>query len=216
MSKWRIAGRILGVGAICVGLLYLWLDYGLERSMRHAFGPQFSADVQDLVIAIKGGMGEFYFGQKSDFSTSPRSGTLLDTAKELLAAYRRNPEKYKKYASLADTVLNASRVGDELLKIPPPTQLPTRSDELGSLRPDLRLDAWGRPFCLISTDNLIAVVSTGPEAHGPISCQKLNIKEKEIRKSERRIFQTAAGEVVLKIDRGNTNHSLSQALSTSP
>jgi hypothetical protein len=216
MSKWRIVGRILGVGVICVGLLYLWLDYSLRRSINRIFTPQLSADVQDLGIAIKGKLGEFYFDQKSDFATSPSSGTLPDKAKELLAAYRKDPEKYKKYASLADTVLSAARVGDELLKIPPPTQLPARSDELGSLRPDLRLDEWGRPFCIISTDNLIAVVSPGPEAHGPISCQKPNIKEKEIRKSERRIFQTAAGEVVLKIDRGDTNHSLSQALSTSP
>jgi hypothetical protein len=63
---------------------------------------------------------------------------------------------------------------------------------------------------------MIAVVSLGPEARGPSSCQKLNIKEKELRKSEKRIFQSAAGEVVLKIDRGGDNHSLSQALSTSP
>jgi hypothetical protein len=216
MSKWRIAVRILGVGVICVGLLYIWVDYSLERSMRLAFGPQFSADVQDLGIAIKGKLGEFYFEPKSAFPTSRSGGTLPDKAKELLAAYRGDPEKYKKYASLADTVLSASRVGDELLKIPPPIQLPTRSDELGSLRPDFRLDAWGHPFCIISTDNLIAVVSPGPEAHGPISCQKLNIKKKEIRKSERRIFQTAAGEIVLKINREDNHPSLSQALSTSP
>ena len=66
MSKCRILGRALGVVVICAGLFYLWADYSLRRSFRLEFGPQFSADIHDLSVAIKGQMGAFYLGKKSD------------------------------------------------------------------------------------------------------------------------------------------------------
>jgi hypothetical protein len=215
MSKWRILGRVLGVVVICAGLFYLWVDYSVRRSFRLAFGPQFSADIHDLSVAIKGQMGAFYLGKKSDLPALVDGRTFPDKTNQLLAAYRSNPEKYIKYAKFTDTVLSASQVGDELLKTPPPAELPSTSDELSSMRPDLRRDPWGHPFCIVSTDKLVFVVSFGPEAHPPFTCQTLRI-DNEIRKSERRIFQTPSGEVVLKIDRNSTTHSLSQALSSLP
>jgi hypothetical protein len=215
MSKWRILGRVLGVIVICIGLFYLWFDYSFRRSFRHAFGPQFSADIHDLSVAFKGQMGALYLGKKSDLPTLVDGRTFPDKANQLLAAYRSNPEKYIKYAKFSDTVLSASQVGDELLKTPPPTRLPSTSDELSSMRSDLRRDSWGHPFCIVSTDKLAFVVSLGPEVHAPFTCHTLHI-DNEIRKSERRIFQTPSGEVVLKIDRSAATPSLSQALSSLP
>jgi hypothetical protein len=215
MSKWRILGRVLGVAVICAGLLYLWVDYSLRRSFRLALGPQFGADVEDMVVATKGLMFEFYFDQKSYLSALANAKAHSDKINQVLAAYRSDPEKYKKYAKLADTILNASHVGDELLKTRPPARLPRTSDGLSSMRLDLRRDPWGHPFCIVSTDKLILVVSLGPEAHSPFSCQRLHLNN-DLRKSERRIFQTPSGELVLKIDRGTTTPSLSQALSVVP
>jgi hypothetical protein len=159
-------------------------------------------------------MGAFYLGKKSDLPALANGRTFPDETNQLLAAYRSNPEKYIKYAKFSDTVLSASQVGDELLKTPPPVELPSTSDGLSSMRPDLRRDPWGHPFCIISIDKLVFVVSFGPDAR-PFTCQKLHI-DNEIRKSERRIFQTSSGEVVLKIDRSTSTHSLSQALSSLP
>jgi hypothetical protein len=143
------------------------------------------------------------------------SSAFPDKTKQLLAAYRSNPEKYMKYAKFTDTVVSASQVGDELLKTPPPARLPSTSDELSSMRSDLRIDSWGHPFCIVSTDELAFVVSFGPDAHAPFACHTLRIGN-EIRKSERRIFQTPSGEVVLKIDRRAAAPSLSQVLSSPP
>src|SRR5579859_5973268 len=215
MSKWRILGRALGVVVICIGLFYLWIDYSLRRSFHLAFGPQFSADIHDLSVAFKGQMGALYLGKKSDLPVLVDGGTVPDKTKQLLAAYRRNPEKYIKYAKLTETVFSASQVGDELLKTPPPAKLPSTSDELSSMRSDIRRDSWGHPFCIVSTDKLAFVVSLGPDAHAPFACYTIHIGN-EIRKSERRVFQTPSGEVVLKIDRSAATPSLSQALSSLP
>jgi len=134
MSKWRILGRVLGVIVICTGLFYLWIDYSFRRSFRVVFGPQFSADIHDLSVAFKGQMGALYLGKQSDLPTLVDSRTFPDKTKQLLAAYRSNPERYIKYAKFTDTVVSASQVGDELLKTPPPARLPSTSDELSSMR----------------------------------------------------------------------------------
>jgi hypothetical protein len=158
-------------------------------------------------------MGAVYLGKKSDLPTLVDGRTFPDEANQLLAVYRSNPEKYIKYAKLTDTVFSASQVGEELLKTPPPAKLPSTSDELSSMRSDIRRDSWGHPFCIVSTEKLVFVVSFGPETGPPFNCQTLRI-DNAIRKSERRIFQTRSGEVVLKIDGVTATHSLSQVLSS--
>ena len=213
MSKWRILVRVLGVVVICAGLFYLWVDYSLRRNFRLTFGPQFGADVHDLSIAIKGQIGAFYLGKMSDLPVVSDSGDVADKTKQLLAAYRTDPEKYLKYAKFSDTVLAASQVGEELLKTPSPSPLPSTSDEISSMRPDLRRDPWGHAFCIVSDDSQIFVVSFGPNGQAPFACQRIHIGN-EMRKSERRVFQMPSGEVLLKIRRDSATHALSQVVSS--
>ena len=213
MSKWRIFGRVVGILVICAGLFYLWVDYSLSRNFRITIGPQFATDIQDLSIVIKAQMGALYLGKSSDLRPTSDGGTFPDKTKQMLAAYRSHPEKFLTYAKFSDTVLAASQVGEELLKTPPPSRLPATSDALSSMRQDLRRDPYGHPFCIVSNDNQIFVVSFGPDGHAPLSCQRIHI-DNEMRKSERRVFQMPSGEVVLRISRDSSTHALSQALSS--
>ena len=213
MSKRRIFGRVVGILVICAGLFYLWVDYSLSRNFQITIGPQFATDIQDLSIVIRAQMGALYLGKLSDLRPTSDGGTFPDKTKQMLAAYRSHPEKFLTYAKFSDTVLAASQVGEELLKTPPPSRLPTTSDALSSMRQDLRRDPYGHSFCIVSSDNQIFVVSFGPDGHAPFSCQRIHIHN-EMRKSERRVFQMPSGEVVLKISRDSSTHALSQVLSS--
>ena len=121
MSKLRIALRVLGLTVIGVGLLILWAIHSFNRDF-DKFITVTANDVSELGIAIRGAAGESLFTRGTFPPSRPKSGTapdLVSQAKELLASYRRDPEKFKKYANLFDTVMNAIAVRDALLKIHP-------------------------------------------------------------------------------------------------
>jgi hypothetical protein len=213
MSKSRIAAGVVAM-IVCIGLFYLWLSYSVKRSLDKAFGPAFERDMQDLGVAIKGGLGEAIFERGAILPKQENTGstTGADGAKDVLARFRKDPEKYKKYAKLLDTSWHAAAVGDAALKILPPERMPVSSTELVSIKADKRIDAWGHPFCIISTRDRLVVVSGGPEALSPISCQKPNIKLSEILQSPRNLFKAPSGEVVLILDRHSSKRAVEQAL----
>src|SRR5882762_887816 len=167
MSKSRIAMRVVGVIVIFIGLLFLLVDYSLRRSFREAFGPEFDNDVRDLGVALKGAAGKALLEHGNIIPSQSGMGTstnAIDMGKKLVAAYRKDHENYKKYAKVFETCLNAFDVGEEVLKNPLSTGTPITSAEVSSLRPEQRLDAWGHPFCLVTIDSRLAVISGGPEA----------------------------------------------------
>lgn len=84
---------------------------------------------------------------------------------------------------MLDTAGNARRVGqavDHLTGSHPPLD----SSQL-AMDSQIKVDAWGDPFCSIPISGRIAIVSGGPSK---ISCDALPVSVEQIEKSDRNIF----------------------------
>lgn len=201
MGKLRIAFRVLGLAAICVGLLLLWGIHSFERGMDR-FASATANDAQDLGIALRGAAGESLFSQgkilplKTDLGTTP---DLISKGKKLLEAYRKDPEKFKKNASMFDTAVNALAVKESLLKMNLPRKTPANSLRIPGVNPSQTFDAWGHPFCFITVQSRIAIVSGGPMASLPFSCDKLRTKKSEMLAFRDIPVRSSSGEVVLMV-----------------
>ncbi len=172
-----------------------------------AFSPQ---QVSDMQIALKGAMAEAIFeGQRGQAEVVPaaelKGKVGLDAlfastpaGKEgegLIEAYRRDPEKFKRYAEMFDTAMNAKQVGDAVLK-QNISHLPATSESL-QMEPKLKVDAWGNPFCIISATSRVAIVSGGP-SH--LSCDNLPVTKEQIAQSHRSLY-AGTSDVVIVIAR---------------
>ncbi len=214
-SNLRIAVRlILGV-TLGVVVLYAFAIYSFNRSMNKAFGPEFQKDAQDFGIALKGIAGESLFEHRTIIPSQanmPAGSNAIEQGKTLLATYRKDPEKFKKYGDLLETALNASAVADALLQMPASAKLPPTSVGITSVRAEQEIDAWGHPFCFLTARDRLAVISLGPDAKAPVSCQNLGISRKEIISAKRKLHERSTGEVILIVDRKAQKHALKQAL----
>jgi hypothetical protein len=115
-----------------------------------------------------------------------------NTNKGLIAAYQEDPNKFKHYADMLDTAMNAKRVGDVLLthqdKHPPQTSESLLMD------PKVKTDAWGNPFCIIAIGERVAIVSGGP-SH--LSCNALPLNAEQIADSHRSVYAGPSDVVVV-------------------
>lgn len=215
VSKLRIAMRVVLALTLGVVVLYAFAIYSFNRSMKKAFGPEFQKDMQDYGTALKGAAGEALFEHGTIIPSKanmPVGANAIEQGKSLLAAYRKDPEKFKKYSALLETALNAFIVGDAIRQIPPSAQLPSDSLGVTSVRGDQKVDSWGHPYCLLASGNQFAIVSLGPEAKTPASCQNLIASKKNIFSAPRKLFQHPSGEVVLIVDRSSQKRSVEQAM----
>jgi hypothetical protein len=211
MSKSRIVARILGVIVVCIGLMYLWVDYSLRQMINHAFGPDTERDVLDLSLALEGVAGKSLLENGNVIPSHSDLGAhdnVIDMGKELMAAYRKDPETYKRNARVFETYANAFDVGHAALSTAASARPVTSSAELASLAPDKRLDAWGHPFCLMVASNRIAVISGGSRPDAPTSCSNTGVSKQEIRSSEYNFYESPSGKLVLILDGDSTKRSV--------
>jgi hypothetical protein len=215
VSNLKIAIRIvLGLTLVAV-VLYAFVIYSLNRNLKKAFGPEFQNDVQDLGTALRGTLGEALFEHGTIIPTKvnmPVGADAIEKSKNLLAAYRKDPEKFKRYGALLETATNAFAVGDAIRQLQSSAALPSDSLGLTSLRDDQKVDSWGHPYCLLASGNLIAIVSLGPEAKTPAFCRSLTISKKDIFSAPRKLFEHPSGEVVMIVDRTSPNRAVEQAM----
>ena len=201
MGKLRIAFRVLGLAVICAGIFLLWGIRSFQHGMDQFAGAT-ANDAQDLGIALRGTAGESLFSRGTILPLESENGTtpdLVSRARKLLEAYRKDPEKFKKNASMFDTAVNALAVKEGLLKMNPPTMTPTNSLGISGVNPHQMLDAWGHPFCLIAVQSRIAIVSGGPMASTPFSCDKLHTKKSAMLAFRDIPVQSPYGEVILMV-----------------
>jgi|SRR5581483_9015455 len=89
------------------------------------------------------------------------------------------------------TAMNAKQVGDVLLK-QDISHLPATSESL-PMEPKLKMDTWGKPFCIISVGARTAIISGGP-SH--LTCDHLPVTSDQVTKSSRSIYAAANDTVV--------------------
>lgn len=202
MSKKKIAlFAVGGLGSLLVGVA-LFAYYDFTHNFRLSFT---SEQVSDAQIALKGSIGEAIFsGQRSeavpDVQVEGKSGldALLAPppagSKDagLIEAYRKDPQRFKRYAEMLDTATNAKQVGDVLLR-QAASRFPRTSESL-LMDTKLKVDAWGNPFCIIPVGERVAVVSGGP-SH--LSCDALPLNPQQIAVSTRCLYAGQSDVVVV-------------------
>jgi hypothetical protein len=200
MSKKKIAVLVVAILASLVGIL-LFIDYDFSHNFYLSLSAQ---QISDAQIALKGALGEVIFsGQQPqvipDDGLQGKSGldSLLahapsrDKNEGLIKAYQANPQKFKRYAEMLDTAINATHVGNALLQTAP--RLPPTSESL-AMEPTAKFDAWGSPFCIVPVGARVAVVSGGPTR---LSCNALPLTFEQIASSRRDIFAGPSDVVVV-------------------
>jgi hypothetical protein len=166
-------------------------------------------------VALKGLAGKSLLEHGNIIPSQSEIGgftNVVDMGKELMAAYRKDPEKYKMNAEVFETYANALNVGRAALNNSVSERPPITSAELVSLTPDKRLDAWGHPFCVMVVDSRIAVISGGFRADTRIPCEDSGISKREIRSSQRHFCETPSGELVSVVDSNYSKRALPSPL----
>lgn len=198
-----IAGLVVLVGLAVGG----WGYY----SLAHFSIPVTAAQTESIQIALKGSLGEALFGNVQPQPIAAMEVTGLDallastTAQQgegLISAYQKDPARFKRYAQLFDTALNAMRIGQFVQANRSSYTLPLSTSALRM--GDEGLDAWKRPYCITATKEGVAVVSRG-EHIASFDCKR-DIPANEIAAAKRQIFQTPSGQVVVLVaERDVTN-----------
>lgn len=198
MSK-KIAVYITGFALLVVASCLYGL-YSLARESRTMKIPE------DAQVAFKGAVGESIFASaplhplREPLKGYTSKGPMFDSAptpnqaKGLIEAYRKDPQRFKKYADMLDSAMSAKQVGDFVLRengLQPP-----RTSEPLAMTPKLKLDAWGQPFCIIPIGQKVAVVSGGPSQ---LSCDTLPLTATEIAASNRSLYAGPSDVVVVVV-----------------
>lgn len=208
MSKKKIAVLVVSVlGSLLVGAL-LFAYYDFTHNFRL---PLSSEQFSDAQIALKGALGEALFsGQHPevipDVQLEGKSGLdalLASTPNRgkgegLIKAYQADPQKFKRYAEMLDTAMNAKQVGNVLLR-QTGSPLPRTSESL-AIEANVKVDAWGSPFCIVPVGTRVAVVSGGPTR---LSCNALPLTTQQIASSNRTIYAGPSGVVVVIVTPNN-------------
>ncbi|MGH9544176.1 MAG: hypothetical protein ACRD23_03070 [Terriglobales bacterium] len=212
MSKKRTALFVVAaLGSVLVGAA-LFAYYDFTHNFRF---PLTSEQVSDAQIAFKGAMGEAIFGGQRpevvpDAQIEGKSGidALLasvpggNKSEGLIKAYQEDPQKFKRYAEMFDTAMNAKQVGDVLLR-QAASHLPRTSESL-AMAANLKVDAWGSPFCIIPIGARVAVVSGGPSR---LSCNALPLTAEQIASSHRNMYAGPSDVLVVITERQDGSHS---------
>ena len=191
-----------GLVALLTGLV-LFAYYNFTHNFLK-FAPEQVADMQ---TALKGAMGEALFSSqlvKAEAvpTEQVKDKTGLDAllastpagtkGEGLIAAYQKDPQRFKRYAEMLDTAMNAKQVGDFVLR--QRGSKPPRTSEPLTMDAKLKVDAWGSPFCIIPIGEKMAVVSGGPSR---LSCDALPLNPEQIAKSNRTMFAGPSGVIVV-------------------
>lgn len=179
----KVVKYAAGVAALVVAALAGAAAYSFY-SFEHT-PPLTSARPQDILIALQGSMGETLFGVSNPL---PRGVGLI-------TAYQRDPQTFRRYATLFDTVSTAMRIGKFVRQHQQSLRLPLVSTGLPLPAAGL-LDPWHHPYCVTRLQNALVIVSGGPKARS-FSCRAQHFRVQQISSVRRRVFQTPAGEVVL-------------------
>jgi hypothetical protein len=188
-------GILLAVLLTFSVFLFVWLGF-----RRLEIGPT-PTQATDIMAAIKGTMGQTLFDGKRGPDASRASSSA--NQKGLIDAYRGDPAKFKHYAELFDTAMNAKEVGESLDQQHEGNPLPETSDRIGSLDSGAKLDAWGHAFCIVDMGTQIAVVSGGPMARSS-NCSMLR-QSLLADRSEATFHELPSGAVVVLIARKAQN-----------
>ena len=202
MSRLRIAFFVVGLfAALAVGVV-LFAFYNLNRP------PIPPKQIENAQIALKGALGEAILGEHgSPVAIEPSDGktgldALLtpppgDKGKGLIAEYQQNPQKFKQYADMLDTALNAKQLGEIVLSHASGERIPGTSEAL-AVQPNLRFDAWGSPFCILRIDERLAIISGGPSR---VPCQALPLTTAQLAASKRNMYAGPSNVVVVIVTR---------------
>jgi len=191
------------------GLLTVLTGFGLFAyyNFTHNFLKFSPQQIADMQTALKGAMGEAIFsGQQPKAEVVPAeqlkgkngldalfaSTPTSNKGEGLIMAYQKDPQKFKRYADMLDTAMNAKKVGDAVLReggLHPP-----RTSEPLAMEPNLKVDAWGNPFCIIPIREKLAVVSGGPSR---LPCEALPLTPEQIAKSTRSLYAGPSDVVVV-------------------
>ncbi|HMK22713.1 MAG TPA: hypothetical protein VK466_10290 [Terriglobales bacterium] len=165
--------------------------------------------IGDVEIALKGSIGQAIFSSekaevipgeklegKSDIDRLLAHAPTEKKGQGLIDAYRRDPEKFKHYAEMLDTSLNAKQVAEAALRRNE-SRTPRTSEGL-PLNAKTKVDAWGNPFCVMPVAGKIAIVSGGP-SH--LACDALPVTPEQIAKSNRTLYAGPSDVIVLIVPR---------------
>lgn len=192
--------------AVLIGMVGLAIGGWTYYSLTHFSIPVTPAQTEAMQIAFKGVLGEALFGNAKPQQAGIREGTGLDAllapsaapqGEGLISAYRKEPEKFKRYSQLFDTALNAKRIGRLVQTNRLSYKLPLASSSL-SLGDGERLDAWGHPYCVTALKAGVAVVSGGPESKS-FGCDKQQVRAHDLASAKREISETSSGEIVVLV-----------------
>src|SRR6201984_1187145 len=149
-SKQKI---VLSVGA---GLVALAIGFVLVvyHNFTHNFLSFTPLQIADMQIALKGSVGETIFNEqrpevlpatelkgKSGLDAVFASAPTGSKGQGLVDEYRKDPQKFKRYAEMLDTAISAKQVGDEVLR-EDLSHSPRTSKPL-AMEAKLKVDVWG-------------------------------------------------------------------------
>ena len=192
-----------GLGALVVGVAL----YGYYDFTRNFHLPLTGQQISNAEIAFKGAMGEAIFEghhlraelvpteklkNKGGLDALLASAPAANQGQGLIDAYQKDPQKFKRYADMFDTAMNATKVGDVVLR--QRRSHPPRTSEPLQMEADVKVDAWGSPFCIIPLGEKVAVVSGGPSR---LSCDALPVTPEQIGKSNRNVYAGPSDVVVV-------------------
>ena len=195
MSKKRILLFVsASVSALAIAFV-VFAYYQFTHNFRIAVTPE---EADTALTALKGAMGEAILtGQQQ---SSPTIQTAADhRGPGLIEAYKKDPQRFKRYAGMLDSAMNAKKVGDELLR-ENNAHFPKTSDLLVMDEKE-KLDAWGKPFCIIPVKGKVAIVSGGPSR---LACDALPLTPEQIATSSRTLYAAPLDVVVVTISQSST------------
>jgi len=180
---------LLGVGAVLVSAELLVIQSAKRFATGLASGIAHAAPAaEDL---IKGTMGEALLeSRRVQANAADRQAVHpgvpddhFGTGQSLLDEYRKDPQKFHRFAQVFDTWVNAQKVATASTKGVPNTISESSLSAVGVI-PNEKLDAWKHPFCLVRGADRIVMISGGPNLAGPINCREIRMSKAQISATE--------------------------------
>ncbi len=198
---------ILGAGALLIAALSLGLRQ-INREMDQTVTDVVAA-APKAVDMFKGSLGQRLLerGTNQGAHLDPKvinaqlqSGSGQDV-RSLIDEYRKDPQKFHRYAQVLDTWLNAAKIADVAPSRETGTHAVSSSSVPGLILQE-KLDAWGHAFCVIRAADRIVLISGGPNVSEPIGCPQIGMSLADLRAiTPPSIEQRADGSLVLTFAR---------------
>ena len=188
-KRQTVLSIVVGVCVLVIGIIS-FAYYQFTHNFRINITPD---QTSSMLTALKGAMGEAIFAGQQQLTTTPQTA-VGSTSPGLIEAYKRDPQKFKRYADMLDTAMNAKKIGDALIQ-QNGAHLPRTSDLL-PIDDKLKLDAWGRPFCIVPSQGKLAIVSGGPSR---LACNAIPLTAEQIAKSDRTLYSGPSDVVVVTV-----------------